>query len=177
MSNLKSIIIFLVLLCVSCKNDLDSNSNNQKVKRYGIFNQTQKTKETIGNTGKQVSQNTNQMNRDGKIIGVWRHTEVISSGSGEFYASMTTDDFVEFRENGSVATWVGDSMAGNVDMTFESNNNKNVQEGLWNTNASHNQVLFTDPVTKQEVLVNYYLENNNLMFSNGNNRKIYEKIN
>lgn len=119
----------------------------------------------------------NQMDRDQRIIGTWRHTEVISSGSGEFSASMTTDDFIEFRANGSVATWVGNAAAVNADMTFESKAKDNVQEGLWNTNDSHNQVIFTDPATKQDARTNYYVENEHLMFSNGNAKKVYEKIN
>lgn len=167
-------ILLLISLCFFCckeetethssvkKTDVTVHNNPEELKSNGIVERTSPT-----------NQKTNQMNRDQKIVGTWRHTEVISSGTGESYVSMTTDDFIEFRNNGTVATWVGNAVAGN----FESKADGNVEEGLWNTNETHTQIIFTDPVTKQQARVNYYVENPYLMFSNGNSKKVYEKIN
>ncbi|WP_300566925.1 hypothetical protein [Flavobacterium sp.] len=160
-------ILLLISLCFfSCKNESETNSLFEKSATNTKLNPLEK--ETNSTKVKAT-----QKDRDQKIVGTWRHTEVISSGSGESYISMTTDDFIEFRSNGSVATWVGDAIAGN----FESKSDGEVQEGLWNTNNSHNQIIFTDPATKQEARTQYYLENEHLMFSNGNSKKVYEKIN
>ena len=179
MKNSIYILLLISLSFLSCKNEVENDSSIEKtvvgttsnISQEGLKSNEHK-KET-NSTNKKA----NQMNRDQRMIGTWRHTEVISSGSGEFSASMTTDDFMEFKANGSVTTWVGNATAGNADMTFESKEDGNVQKGLWNTNDSHTQVIFTDPVSKQEATTNYFLEDSHLMFSNGNAKKVYEKIN
>ncbi|MEO8516677.1 MAG: hypothetical protein ABI426_08035 [Flavobacterium sp.] len=172
-------IVLLISICFfSCKNETENDSSIEKPIVESIsISQKREESNTLKKETNSTNQKANQMNRDQRIIGTWRHTEVISSGSGEFSASMTTDDFMEFKANGSVATWVGNAAAGNAETTFESKEDGNVQEGLWNNNDSHTQIIFTDPVSKQEATTNYFLEDIHLMFSNGNNKKVYEKIN
>ncbi|MEO8235652.1 MAG: hypothetical protein ABI549_09585 [Flavobacterium sp.] len=170
MKNCTNILLIICLCFFSCKNEIEANSS---VKTTSDNNQEELTSNSFEKEKNTSEPEATQMDRDQRIIGTWRHTEVISSGSGDAYLSMTTDDFVQFKENGVVDTWTGDAVAGG----FESKSDGNVQEGLWNTNALHTQVIFKDRDTKQEVSVNYFVENVYLMFSNGNSKKVYERIN
>ncbi|WP_395047506.1 hypothetical protein [Flavobacterium sp.] len=179
MKNSISIVLLISICFFSCKKE---SGNNPSIEPSAVENHSNISQEGFkSDTPQKETNSTNQkakkMNRDQRMIGTWRHTEVISSGSGEFYASMTTDDFMEFKANGIVTTWVGTAAAGNADMTFENKEEGNAQEGLWKTNDSHTQVTFTDPISKQEATTNYFLEDTHLMFSNGNSKKVYEKIN
>ena len=41
------------------------------------------------------------------LVGLWRYTETFSSGSGDSYASFSTDYFMEFKGDGTVYSWKG----------------------------------------------------------------------
>lgn len=173
MKNATYFLLFVLLGIYGCKDKVENpvqesflDHKNIMIPGKQIPDQDKKESKTKSNT----------MTRDQQLIGTWRHTEIISSGSGEFYASMATDDFIEFRADGSVATWVGTATAGNSDMTIASDGDTNAQVGSWNTNPEHTQIIFTDPHTKQEARTNYFMENAHLMFSNGHSRKVYERI-
>jgi hypothetical protein len=111
--------------------------------------------------------------RNPALIGTWRYTDVISSGSGEFYASFTTDYFFEFKPDGTVLSWTGKSSAGTRDVNVGSG------EGAVNTlgwYTTEKTLHFVDLTNKEESQANFYAEENRVMFSNGNNKRVYERI-
>lgn len=113
--------------------------------------------------------------RNPDVIGKWRFTEVLSSGSGEFYASFSTDYFIKINADGTAVTWTGRSAGGTNTVTIEGGYGTNVTQVRWYTNGK--EFHFVDPQTNQEEVVNYYVEPSRMMFSSGNNKRVFERIN
>lgn len=116
------------------------------------------------------------MELDERLIGTWRYTEVINSGLGALYTSMTTDFFLQFKENGVVINWQGDSYVGSKDANFNSTAGNNSQSGKWKTDRDKGLLYFIDSVTNESVHTKYYVENNRMMLSNDNKKQVYERI-
>jgi len=138
--------------------------NNQVVKllmKKEVINKTSTTA---------INKSRNQL-----LIGTWRYTEVISSGSGQFYSSFSTDYFVKFNQNGSAQIWTGKSAGGTNGITIDSAKPGTVQNAEWYTEGK--LLYFVDPSTKSKSSIIYYAEPSRMMLTKGNSKKVYQKIN
>lgn len=112
--------------------------------------------------------------RNANLVGTWRYTEVLSSGSGEYYASFSTDYFIQFKANGDCTTWTGKSAGGTNDVSINSSTGTNVEQAQWYTN--NNVIVFVNPSTQKEVSIPFYAEENRMMLKGSVNR-VYQRIN
>ncbi|MBK8952372.1 MAG: hypothetical protein IPM85_08925 [Chitinophagaceae bacterium] len=103
--------------------------------------------------------------KDARLIGLWRHTEVLSSGSGDNYASFATDYFMEFKTDGTVLSWTGRSGGGSGNVSIEGNGSAKADMGEWYTEGK--TLFLIDPVTKQKGSVLFYAEQNRMMLHDG----------
>lgn len=118
--------------------------------------------------------NTANTNKHSMLIGTWRNTEVLSSGSGEFYTSFATDYFVQLDANGMAAIWTGKSAGGANGITIESAKPGSVQKMEWYTVG---KILYlVNPATKQKAPVNFYAESNRMMLTSGSTKKVYQRV-
>lgn len=126
-------------------------------------------------SGSNSGSSTKTLNRDRTLVGKWRFTEVISSGSGEFYSSFSTDYFIRFNSNGTRSSWIGRSAGGTNVVIIEGDYGANYNELGWYTQG--NNLYFTDLTTQQaEDPVTYYAEANRMMLSGGTNKRVYQRI-
>ncbi len=183
---MRTIIICLIFF-TSCKNDKQQAQFQVSSRDIDKNHETKLVSNTVeqnipNDTSEEAFEQSNNpqkkkvMELDQNLIGTWRYTEVISSGSGDFHASMTTDYFFQFKEDGTFSVWTGDSYAGNSDMTFSSNSS-NTQQGKWQTEAAKKALYFTDLTTNQTAYTFYYVEAYKLMLYNNASKKVYERIN
>ncbi len=113
--------------------------------------------------------------RDQNLIGTWRNTEVISSGSGEFYSSFSTDYFARFNADGTALVWKGKSAGGSKNATIDASSNGNAQKMKWYTSGK--TLYLVDPGSKQESAVIFYAEPNRMMLTSNKSKKVYQRIN
>ncbi len=111
---------------------------------------------------------------DPSVIGLWRNTEIYSSGSGEYRFSVSTDYFMLFNSDGTVANWSGKSGGGTSDISANSGEGEK-NYGEWYTEGD--QLWLVDPKSNQKAPIQYYVENNKMMFTGNGQRKIFERIN
>lgn len=163
------IVLVFILIHLSCIEKNESKSEFVTPKKI-VTNDSSMISET--KTIIEQSIKTNEMERNKNLIGVWRNTEILSSGSGYSYMSFTTDYFLEFQENGTLLNWVGSSAGAGYYVASEDRNN--AEKGEWRTNE--NILFLIDPVTKQEFKTYFYIQDQRLMLSNENSKKIYDKI-
>lgn len=114
-------------------------------------------------------------NRDQKLIGTWRNTEVISSGSGQFYSSFSTDYFTRFNADGTVYIWTGKSAGGTKDVTIDGTGGANMQKMNWYTNGK--TLYLVNPQNKQQSSVGFYAEPSRIMLSSAKSKKVYQRVN
>lgn len=120
------------------------------------------------------STNTANTNKNPMLIGTWRNTEVLSSGSGEFYTSFATDYFVKLDANGVATIWTGKSAGGSNGITIESAKEGSLQKMEWYTVG---KILYlVNPITKQKAPVNFYAEANRMMLTSGSTKKVYHRV-
>lgn len=127
---------------------------------------------------KQISINSTTMQakeKDPRLFGTWRYTEVLSSGYGGDYTSLTTDYFFQFFADGIFASWTGNSALGNSGGNSIEDLSENVVKANWYTQEG--SLYFVDPANHQEAGVTYYIDKNRLMLSGNGENKILEKIN
>lgn len=127
-----------------------------------------KTKEKLPTViaKKNVEKNT-------KLIGTWRFTEVLSSGSGEFYTSFSTDYFLQLKSDGQCITWTGNSAGGNNDIGLEDNGKSNIEVAQWHTDGKN--IVFTNPTTNKKMSIAFYAEENRMILK-GNLNRVYIRI-
>ena len=121
------------------------------------------------------SSSLNSKPKDSRLIGTWRHTEVLSSGGYGDYASMATDYFVQFKTNGECLSWTGSTAGGSNNATIEGNGNGEVTKEGWYTedktviyyNLNTNEIIGSRPFIADETRI---------LFKGGSNT-IYERIN
>jgi hypothetical protein len=114
-----------------------------------------------------------KLNRDRGLIGKWRFTEVISSGSGQFYSSFSTDYFVQFDVNGDCFSWIGKSAGGSGDINFDTNDSSNVDKEQWHT--VNKNVVFVNRNTNEEIAIPYFAEENRMILKGPINR-VYQRV-
>ena len=112
---------------------------------------------------------------DPDLVGKWRFTESFSSGSGGFYASVSTDYFMRINADGTAVSWIGQSAGGSESMIIEGNYGSNVREFGWYTKG--NQFFMVDPSHNEEdESAEYYAEDSRIMISNGNDKRVWERV-
>lgn len=113
--------------------------------------------------------------KDARLFGIWRYTEVISSGSGDNYASFATDYFMEFKADGTAFSWTGKSAGGSGNISIEGKTPVSAEKGQWYTEGK--TLFLFDPVTKQKASILYFAEENRMMLHNGGNeKKVFQRI-
>lgn len=126
------------------------------------------------NTTKTSSNTTSNKEKNQKLIGIWRYTDVISSsGYGGDYASLSTDYFVQFKPNGECLSWTGSSAGGSGDSTYDSSGNSNITVEGWYTEGK--TITFFDLKTKEEVSLTFFAEENRMMLK-GSSSKVYVRV-
>lgn len=123
---------------------------------------------------KTVFASTSGKNRDQKLIGTWRNTEVISSGSGEFYSSFSTDYFATFNADGTALIWTGKSAGGSKSVMIDANASNNVQKMEWYTAGK--SLYLVDPRSKKESFVTFYAEPSRMMLTSNSSKKVYHRV-
>jgi hypothetical protein len=106
--------------------------------------------------------------RAAALVGLWRYTETFSSGSGDNYASFSTDYFMEFKADGTVYSWTGKSAGGSGNVTLEGYPS-GTQKGRWSTEGK--TLYLTDIAGGQKNAVLFYAEANRMMLHNGGSEK------
>jgi hypothetical protein len=122
------------------------------------------------NTTVKISSNK-PINQD--LVGTWRYTEVLNSGSGEYYASFSTDYFIQFKANGECITWTGTSAGGDANTTIDSSNASNLEQAKWY--IKNNTIVFVNPASQKQVAIPYYSEKDRMMLKGSVNR-VYQRI-
>lgn len=112
--------------------------------------------------------------RDSRLLGTWRNTEVISSGSGEFYSSFSTDYFLTLNADGSAFAWSGKSAGGTKDVMVDANGNGKAQKMEWYTRGK--SLFFVDPLSRKQSSVSFYAEPARMMLSTNNSKKVYHRM-
>lgn len=116
----------------------------------------------------------NNKEKNPRLVGTWRYTEVLSSGmGGSNHASLATDYFVQFKPNGECLSWAGSSAGGTAHASIESRGNGSVTREEWYTEGK--KVIFVDPQTKQEVGLTFFAEDNRMMLK-GSSSKVYQRV-
>lgn len=113
--------------------------------------------------------------KDARLVGTWRYTDIITSGSGGNFGSFSTDYFMEFKADGTVLSWMGSSGGGVGDQSISSTGNSKVEKGQWYTEGK--TLFFVDPATGQKVSTLFYAEASRIMLHNGGDtKKVWERI-
>lgn len=115
----------------------------------------------------------NQKEKNAKLIGTWRYTEVLNSGYGSSYASLATDYYVQFNANGECISWSGSSSGGSQDVTLEGKGSRNTTVEEWYTQGQN--LIFINPKTKQKVSITFFAEENRMMLK-GKKSRVYQRI-
>lgn len=126
-------------------------------------------KETV----QKVTSNNNAKNP--LLIGTWRNTEVLSSGTGALYTSFATDYFVKFAADGTALIWTGKSAGGSNGITIDGAKPGSVQQMQWFAEAK--TLYLVNPKTKQKAPVAFYAEANRMMLTSGKTKKVYQRVN
>lgn len=121
------------------------------------------------------SKSLSSLAKNPMLIGTWRNTEVLSSGSGAFYSSFATDYFVKLDANGAAFIWTGKSAGGSNGITIESAKPGSVQKMEWFTEGK--LLYLVNPVTREKAPVSFYAETNRMMLTSGSNKKVYQRMN
>ena len=111
--------------------------------------------------------------RDRALVGKWRFTEVISSGSGQFYSSFSTDYFMQLSANGECRTWTGSSAGSSGNVSYDGSGSSNLEIAQWRTVAKN--IVFINPTNDREMSIPYYAEENRMMLKGSLNR-VYQRI-
>lgn len=112
---------------------------------------------------------------DSRLIGTWKNTEVISSGSGDSYGSFSSESFIQFTEAGVVYMWAGQSAGGGGGQSFESTGHSRKEEGKWRTEGKF--IVFIDPSTGQEGKTQFMVDAGRMLLSDGgSNKKIFIRV-
>ena len=143
-----------------------------------VTNQSGTTVSVNNNGGTTITSGTSgtskkPVNRDRALLGKWRFTEVISSGSGQFYSSFSTDYFLQFNANGECRTWTGSSAGGSGNVSFDGSGSSNLEIAQWYTVGKN--VVFVNTNTNKEMSIPYYAEENRMMLK-GNLKRVYQRV-
>ncbi len=117
----------------------------------------------------------NNGNLNSNLFGLWRHTSVYSSGTGDMHFSMQTDYFLELKPNGQFIRWSGDSSGGTQEVSAYTNAEEDKTTGSWYCEGKFLCTKLESPNSKVNQ-VQYYQENNQMMFTRNGEKTVYERI-
>ena len=107
------------------------------------------------------------------LVGLWRNTEMLSSGSGSNYYSFSTDYFMEFNADGTFLSWTGSSAGSGYEAQAQSK--ANADKGEWYTEGKN--LYLIDPLRNQKASVLFYADAEKMMIHNGGEeKKIYQRV-
>lgn len=107
------------------------------------------------------------------LVGVWRYTEVLNSESGDNYASLSTDYFMDFKADGTVLSWTGRSAGSGLSSDGQSA--VNADKGEWYTDGK--TLYLTDAVTKEKGTTLFFAEENKMMLHDGGKeKKVFSRV-
>lgn len=115
----------------------------------------------------------NNKEKNPRLVGTWRYTEVLSSGMGGNHASLATDYFVQFKPNGECLSWTGSSAGGSAHASIESRGQGQVTREEWYTEGKN--VVFVNPQTREEVSLAFFAEDHRMMLK-GSSSKVFQRV-
>lgn len=115
----------------------------------------------------------NQRERNPRLVGTWRYTEVLSSGTSGNFASLATDHFIQLKANGECLSWSGRSAGGAANVSVESQGSPNVFQEEWYTDGSN--IVFLNPRTKAEKSIAFLADARRFMLK-GRSNKVYQRV-
>ena len=113
--------------------------------------------------------------RDARLTGIWRNTEVLSSGGFSDSFNMATDNFIQFNKDGTGFTWTGKSAGGSSDASFSASEGEK-HTFTWRTNGK--TLIFKDKNAKEPASLLFSADETGLMLYNNNssNKKIFQRV-
>ncbi|RYY70896.1 MAG: hypothetical protein EOO13_05050 [Chitinophagaceae bacterium] len=106
--------------------------------------------------------------RNNSLLGLWRYTETFNSGSGDNFASLSTDYFMEFKNDGTVYSWSGKSAGSMGDINIEGHTST-AEKANWYTEGK--TLFLENPATGSKTSILYYAEPGRMMLHNGGQEK------
>jgi hypothetical protein len=122
-------------------------------------------------SGKLDPANAPKKPRDSKLVGTWRTTETINSGSGEFYMGISTDYFMQFTSEGVAGVWQGKSAGGGAGTSFSNEGDGAVTQLYWYTESS--VFVFMDPSSKETLKTKYQFHDGQLVTTNQQGKYVF----
>lgn len=137
----------------------------------GAASQSSATSSSSINTGNLDPAKAPKKTRDVKLIGIWRTTETMNSGSGDFYMGMSTDYFMQFTKEGIAGVWQGKSAGGGAGSSFSSEGDSQITQIYWYSEPSY--FVLVDPKTKEELRTKYQFHDGQLVTTNQNGKYVF----
>ncbi|MBK8442589.1 MAG: hypothetical protein IPL35_03855 [Sphingobacteriales bacterium] len=106
---------------------------------------------------------------DNRLVGLWRYTDVMSSGGFGDYMSWATDYFLLLNADGTFEYTQGSSAGGGSYGAYEAGGSV-IAKGTWSS-ADKNLMLYYDGQTEQ---IPYSCDGNNMMHKT--NKRIWERV-
>ncbi len=123
------------------------------------------------NTGNLDPTKAPKKTRDAKLAGIWRTTETMNSGSGDFYMGMSTDYFMQFTKEGIAGVWQGKSAGGGAGSSFSSEGDSQITQIYWYSEPSY--FVLVDPNSKEELRTKYQFHEGQLVTTNQNGKYVF----
>lgn len=121
-----------------------------------------------GTAGNEQPKTSGTKERDRRLIGLWKNTEVL--GGGEY--SFSTEYFMELKADGALVSWTGQSAGSGYSAGSDE---ANASRGEWHTEG--NKLFFVDPVTKNDGHTFYSISESGLLLHNGGaQKKIFQRV-
>jgi hypothetical protein len=135
------------------------------------------TKQANNQTQK-ISKTTNASKLNANIFGLWRHTSVYSSGTGDYHFSISTDYFLDLRADGTYTRWTGRSGGGTQETSIitEADEEEDRTIGTW---YCEGKSMYTKPsgANRQVGVLKYYAEGNQMMLTTRyGDKSVYDRI-
>ncbi len=109
--------------------------------------------------------------RDAQLVGIWRTTENRSSGTGEFYMSMSTDYFMQFTKEGIAGVWQGKSAGGGAGSSFSTEGEGDITQVFWYSEKA--VFILVDPNSKEELKTAYQFHDGKLVTTDRDGKYIF----
>ncbi len=124
-------------------------------------------------SGKATTATKNTGAKNPALVGLWRYTDMLSSGSGANYYSFSTDYFMEFNADGSFLSWTGSSAGSGYEGKAQSK--ANADKGEWYTEGKN--LYLIDRLRNEKASVLFYADEEKMMLHNGGEqKKIYQRV-
>lgn len=122
-----------------------------------------------------VSNNPFKGKIDRRIVGTWKHEENYGSGSGSNYGGGTTVSYLSFNEDGTMTDEGSRSIVSGSNYSGDTGQSaaKAVEGVFWYSENSNIYLYITEGGKNQSVLLGkYYIENNAMLVTGSNGKKM-----